>query len=1007
MKTLREKNIEEHNCLAQKSHRTASLRELHDVTGVLHDAHARPAVQAKHHSQWTGVRVAVGLVLAGLSLEAAAQVSSSTAEARDDEGSKVDTVRIEGARDKPWQDTSNVDLVRTEDDAQPYYIFDSIEIERSGVTKLEDLLRSRLPMNTAPTFRAQNSNDMLGNVSQFNLRGIGVDKTLILVNGRRMGGPVLYGTSYQPDINSIPIGAIERVEVLPNSSSGIYGGSALGGVINIVLKRSYSGSDMRLSYDTPFDGNGDVRTLALSTGRSFRDGKTNVSLSAQRVTGNDLLWKHRSDIMESNVRTVMSNQPLFYDGVPLGSTPNIKSADGSDLVLKDGTSLGAPMTHIAPGTSNLTSQANLYAGLIANAGSWDLNLPMTAQDRGGLARPLVKAPNTQSLMATVRHEFTPRLEGFAEFSYGKNVSRAPSSSFWWDYRVSADSPTNPFDQDVDVRWPNTYSALRETITITRNLATGLVARLPREWIAMLDYSASLGDFNNQNLGNVDSGAMDDALQNGEYNVFVDTMEYYQNLDKYSARNRPPATKSFVHDVNLRLFGPAFRLPGANMANVAVGLSYRKEGYKDATGLLDYTTNYQDSYYYTYYGKDQDVTGLYVELKTPFVTPNNEIPLVHFLELQLAMRADRYSVETGTSDRDFLYNRTPPEYYFTPASDARWKGSTSYDSTSPTIALKWQPVQTLTLRASYAEAFLPPTFSQMRPNVVPNDNLTTITDPLLQQTYSVQTISGGNPDLTPLGSESLGAGVIWQPDNEVLRGLRVSLDWYKITQNNVIGSLGAQFLLGDEATYSDRVTRDPATGRVTLINTSLLNLYQYVTKGWDVQVDYVRQTRWGNFGVSSLATLVDSEQRQLALDIPMVEYAGWVNEGGPIEFRGNMLLSWEKGPWYATWDMRYFSDYPIYGAPGSPYYRGNANATPYTFWLQAQGRDKISSQLYHDLMVQRQFGGAGILSNSTVQLGIKNVFDKVPPYDAYHDNGLYTGFADMRMRSLYVSMHKRF
>ena len=991
---IRKKN--EH--LAKKCRRAATLEAAHVIP---------PAAQARHRPQRNGVRMAVGLVLAGLSLEAAAQTSPSSEKADATEDSKLDTVRIEAARNKPWQDTSNVDLLRTEDDAQPYYIFDSIEIEQSGVTKLEDLLRNRLPMNTAPTFRAQNSGDQIGNVSQFNLRGLGTDKTLILVNGRRVGGPTLYGNSYQPDINAIPIGAIERVEVLPNSSSGIYGGSALGGVINIVLKRDYSGSDLRLSYDSPFDGNGDIRTLALSTGRSFRDGKTNISLSAQRVTGNHLLWKHRSNIVGEYLRNAVTNQPLFFDGVPLGSTPNIKSADGSNLVLKDGTSLGAPRTHVAPGTSPLTPQADYYASLVANAGSWNLDLPMTPQSYGGLTRALVKAPNTESLMATVRHEFTPRLEGFAEFSYGKNVSREEANSFWWDYRVSADAPTNPFNQDVDVRFPNTYSDLDETVTITRNLATGLVAKLPREWSAMLDYSVSLSSYKNLSLGEIDDPAFYDAMQTGEYNPFVDTMEDWQNLNKWSTQVYPPPTDSFVHDVNLRLFGPAFRLPGANMATVAVGLSYRHEGFDEASGHTDWGVRDWMDGSFTFYEKAQDIAGFYTELKTPFVTPKNEIPLVHSLELQLAVRADRYKVDTGTTNNEYYYNRVPPEEVFIPASPTRWKGSTDYNSTSPTAALKWQPVRTLTLRTSYAEAFLPPTFNQLRPNVLPNGNLTLITDPLLGESYDVQTISGGNPDLTPLDSESLGAGVIWQPEHEALRGLRISLDWYKITQNNIISSLGAQFMVADEGTYGHRVTRDPATGRITMIDTSLMNLYQYITKGWDVQVDYVRQTRWGNFGVSTLATLVDSERRQLTLETPMVDYGGWVNEGGPIEFRGNMLLSWEKGPWYATWDMRYFSDYPIYGAPGSPYYRGNANAVPYTYWLQAQGRDKISSQLYHDMMVSHRFDGEGILSNTTVQLGIKNVFDKVPPYDAYHGNGYYSGFADMRMRSLYVSMHKRF
>src|SRR5205085_1980006 len=91
--------------------------------------------------------------------------------------------------------------------------------------------------------------------SAINLRGLGIDKTLILVNGRRMAG-VNYSRgdemrTYQPDLNGIPLAAVERIEVLPSSASAIYGGSAMGGVINVILKKNYQGGEARYSYDMP------------------------------------------------------------------------------------------------------------------------------------------------------------------------------------------------------------------------------------------------------------------------------------------------------------------------------------------------------------------------------------------------------------------------------------------------------------------------------------------------------------------------------------------------------------------------------------------------------------------------------------------------------------------------------------------------------------------------------------------------------------------------------------
>lgn len=972
-------------------------------------ARRHPQPRMGHGRGNTRLALAVAVILAS-AVRAAPASAAESSQKDDDRPTKENTVTVEGQKDKPWKDTSNVDLVRTENDAQPYFMLDAATIEHSGAANVEDLLRNRMSMAGAGSPpRARQDMSQQGSTSDISLRGLGANKTLILINGRRLGGATQYGNSYQPDVNAIPLSAIERVEVLPNSASGIYGGSAIGGVINIVLKRNYSGSDLRVSYESPWDNDAAIRTFSLSSGHSLREGRTNLTFSLQKVDGEDMLWGDRREVTERYLKRALANQPDFLDGVRLGSTPNIKSADGSDLVLRDGRSLGAPMTHVAPGISPLTPLADQYAALLANAGSWNEDLPMTVQPYGGLNRVLVKAPDTTSLLATVRHQFTAKLEGFLEFGYSQNTARSQyNEGFYWDYRIGADVPTNPFNEDVDVRWPNTYSGLMRTTTTTKNLATGLVAQLPRSWTAMLDYSVSLNKYDNVSLGGYDSSGINGALASGAYNPFVDTMLYYQNLDRYGAQVFPPKTESFVHDVNLRAHGPIFPLPGANMARLAAGLEYRREGYDTATGHTDYFTTDSNDNSFTFYGKEQDIKSLYLELTAPFITAKNEVPLIDTLELQVAMRHERYSVERGTTNNEYYYNRVPVHEIFIPNGPGRVGGSSEYTSTSPTFALKYQPVRQLILRASYGEAFLPPSFTQLRPNILPNANPQTIFDPVIGQSYGVQTLSGGNPDLDPLSAESVNFGVIWQPDGGPLDGLRVSVDRYRITQNDVIGSLDAQYMVGDEATYGFRITRDPVTGRITLVNTSLLNLTKYVTKGWDLTLDYFRPTPVGIFGISVMGTFIDGEERQLTVNGPMIDYANYVNEGGPSELRGNVLLSWEHEGWYATWDMRYFDSYYIYGAPGAPYYRNDRSRPLYTFWTQAQGSNTADAQLYHDLMVSRRFNpDGGLFGNTTVRLGIKNVFDEAPPFDAYNSGGYYSGFGDIRMRSFYIDLQKRF
>ena len=164
----------------------------------------------------------------------------------------LDVIIVTGSR--------NVSVRRFEDDAQPYVVFNSNDLERSAATNLEDFLRTRLPQNTAQASNQQftSIDGSLGNTSSVNLRGLGANQTLILVNGRRAPRVSFNdGTTsefQQADINGIPLASIERIEVLPATASGIYGGGATGGVVNIITRRDYSGGEVQLRYGNTTDG---------------------------------------------------------------------------------------------------------------------------------------------------------------------------------------------------------------------------------------------------------------------------------------------------------------------------------------------------------------------------------------------------------------------------------------------------------------------------------------------------------------------------------------------------------------------------------------------------------------------------------------------------------------------------------------------------------------------------------------------------------------------------------
>src|SRR5262249_39163857 len=152
----------------------------------------------------------------------------------------------------------------TKDAPQPYVVFDRREIQRSQATNLEDFLRTRLPMNAAATSAAQVTGQSITR-SSIDLRGLGENQTLILVDGRRMPAVAqAAGSVSQPDINGIPLAAIERIEVLPSTAGGIYGGSATGGVVNIILRRDFRGVEGKATYENTFDSDAGAMRLDVS-----------------------------------------------------------------------------------------------------------------------------------------------------------------------------------------------------------------------------------------------------------------------------------------------------------------------------------------------------------------------------------------------------------------------------------------------------------------------------------------------------------------------------------------------------------------------------------------------------------------------------------------------------------------------------------------------------------------------------------------------------------------------
>jgi hypothetical protein len=253
-------------------------------------------------------------------------------------------------------------------------------------------------------------------------------------------------------------------------------------------------------------------------------------------------------------------------------------------------------------------------------------------------------------------------------------------------------------------------------------------------------------------------------------------------------------------------------------------------------------------------------------------------------------------------------------------------------------------------------------------------------------------------------------LIWQPSADLLQGLRANIEYYRISQPNYIISATAQQLVSHPE-FASRVTRDPATGLITTVDTSPLNAAKYKTSGWDLKVDYRNPTQWGELGVRVVGTYVESDLRQHTINSPFVEYAGFPNDGGQARLKANASFTWDYRNWTVSWTSTYYPSYWQTGSPNSPFTRqsGGTSTVPI-----AQGSDTIPSQIYHDLSVGFTFHDASIsnasltslLENVSIQVGLKNVLNKAPPFDA-NNIYYYSRFGDPRLRTFRITLSKAF
>ena len=923
----------------------------------------------------------------------------------------------------------NTGIPRSEDDSQPYLVFEQEQLERSGARTLEGFFRAYLGPNTAVSTSDENI-DQSG-LGRINLRGLGSTETLILLDGRRLAGANT-GAGYieQANVAGIPLESIERIEVLASSAASIYGANATGGVINIIRKRDYRGLQATVGYGNVVNGSAPSRKVGLSGGWLLNDERTHVSFNAAWRESAPLLQSQR-DYLQRYRAFAQQNNPAYFAQLtspPMGATTNILSADGRPLTFDDGTPLGSHFTHSPDGYRGAAIDG--ISGLRANAGTYNTENGQTSVS-GALTR-LTQETRSRFASVAARHEVVPDWTVYAEASLGDDRWRSATNSLPFSYVLPGNAPNNPFRQAIRVTVPHVGADVpSETAFRTWRGIAGTIIDLPGDWQSVLDLTWSRSRYSTAlPVPPVDAATMQ-GIRSGTTDVLRDLRVSpiaYGHMDSVDAEYTDGPADATNRSTSLRAAGP---LPLDVGGGPAVA-TFMVERSKDALDELRTVINTSSSSSVSFTPSRWLTTNsVYLEVKAPVFGPANAGAWRRELELQVAARYDDYSGEGAQASmtcRSQYLTPLPQDVIDQPCPSPGTevpRARVQASSTNPTYSMRWRPIDGMTLRSSYATGFLPTYLHQTVRTATPIV-LVDVTDPLrdnepvgapLVPGSQLRALLGdgiyirGNPDLKPERSTSYSAGVILEPT--WAPGLRLAADWTRIDKHDnfydplvLLSGDNDGLAPGGQAMfeaifikkYPERVVRGApsggfAVGPITAIDASMVDLLGARTGSWDYAAGYDRDFPAGRMELSFRGTYLKELSVEYAPGQPAKEMQGVVEDyfargmlaSGGVRKKAYFSALWTTPRWQLGWGIRYIDKYYL-----------DVDRTV----VLNLGSAVVKSQTYHDL-----FGRWHFTPRTDVRFALDNVFDRPPPFD-YVGVGI-SRFADPRQSHYSVTVSHEF
>ena len=871
------------------------------------------------------IRKAVRYALCASALATAAgQAPLAIAQDADDDA--VEEIVVTGSR-----------IVRRDfQSASPIATVDAELFEQTGAITVESVLNT-LPQ-FVPAITSSSNNPSNGGQANVSLRGLGTERTLILIDGRRVTPSNASGVV---DLNIIPASLIQTVEIITGGASAVYGSDAIGGVVNFKLK-DFSGIEVSAGYGETAESDGDQTTISLTAGTGFMDGRGHVMGNVSYIdrgqvlhgdrefskvalgysvangflpSGSATIPQGRFDTTTSNLPSVAAIDALFGGyGVAAGTV-----GQGANFGFNnDGT-----IFSISPTVENFTGDPALNT----NPGSFNYNFaPVNA-----LQLPLDRT----SFFGKVSFDLTDSLEIYAQMLYTdyevySQLAASPATSL----SVPVTNPNIPADLQtllasrtmIDPVTMLPVSGAAENFTFRRRMlesgprsrttdytvqqyTVGLAGDLANEWT--FDVFASYGDVETTETqgGNLSRSAYQELLEApdggqalcGGFNPFG-INQISSECASYMAVNAVNTRGGRMRNIEANIQGPVMSLPAGELV-LATGAAYKSdfsfESFDDVLRTGDVIGfNADDNI-----NAQTDVAEIYFEAL---------VPIVESFEATVGYRLSDYST-AGTVES--------------------YKGE-----------LMWSPTDSILLRGTYQRAVRAPSVDELFSPITEsfpaidedpcsNDSAARTTGPNVLQVeqlcvdqgipatalpvynYANQQVagglSGGNPNLMEETADTYSFGVVFQsPFEGALGGFQASIDYYQIEIEDAIAVVDASTFVARcyDAEYNPSFTnsnvfcgffnRDPSTSEIIDASELNENLARFEAAGIDVQVDWAGEVGPGTLSANWIATHLTTWDRQALPGDPFVDLTGTI---------GNRSIS-SVGVARPDWKWTFNTDY---------------------------------------------------------------------------------------------------